>query len=238
MEMADSRGDDKSTGKYPLFKKILQYAALGFGAFVLSTVIINIGMVFAVRNYIYKDIEATPPRTAILVLGSQSIGTRLSPVLEDRVLAGIQLMEANRGVKLILSGDHGEPYYDEVRAMHLYVLEYAPFINAEDIFLDYAGYSTWDSIYRAKDVFDVKDILIVTQDFHISRAVSMARSLGMNAIGYSVNQERFRGPSLRDWQIREYFARLKAFYSIIFQPKPRILGDKIPIDGDGRTSWN
>jgi SanA protein len=203
----------------------------------LVTLIINIGMIMSVRKYVHSDIDSIPNRTAILVLGSQTRGTWLSPVLQDRVDAGIRMVENRKGKKLLLSGDHGQIYYDEVNAMRLYVLENAPGIPEEDIFMDHAGFSTWDSMYRARDVFEVKDVLIVTQEFHISRAVCIARSLGLDAVGYGVNQERFRGRSLRSWQIREYFARVKAFYSIIAKPKPRYLGDKIPITGDGRATW-
>ena len=204
---------------------------------ILATVIINAGMILAARKFVYTDIDLVPSRTAVLVLGSQTIGTRLSPVLEDRVLAGILLMEKNKGQKLLLSGDHGQRYYNEVNAMRLYVLANGPSIREEDIFLDHAGFNTWDSMYRARDVFGVEDLLIVTQQFHISRAVCMARSLGIDAVGYSVNQDRFVGPSLSFWRFREYFARLKGLYSIVFRPRPRYLGDLIPILGDGRETW-
>ena len=206
-------------------------------AAALTTLVINAGMVISVQKYVYSDIETIPGRTVILVLGSQIRGKRLSPVLQDRVDAGISLMKSRKGDKLLLSGDHGQIYYDEVNAMRLYVLANAPDIPEEDIFMDHAGFSTWDSMYRARDVFDVKDIIIVTQEFHVSRAVCIARSLGLDAVGYGINQDRFQGPSLRSWRFREYLARVKAFYSIIIKPKPRYLGDKIPISGDGRATW-
>jgi len=222
-------------------KKIFKQAGLVVLFLVLGTavvtLVINIGMIIAARKYVHNDIDEIPNRTTVLVLGSQIRGRRLSPVLQDRVDAGIRMMENHKGDKLLLSGDHGQIYYDEVNAMRLYVLEHAPDIREEDIFMDHAGFSTWDSMYRARDVFEVKDVLIVTQDFHISRAVCMARSLGLDAVGYGVNQDRFRGRSLRSWQVREYFARVKAFFSIVVKPKPRYLGDKIPITGDGRATW-
>ena len=138
-------------------------------------------------------------------------------------------MENSKGGKLLLSGHHELPFYSEVAAMQLYVAANAPLIKNEDILLDYAGYNTWDSMYRARDVFNVEDLIIVTQEFHISRAVNMARSLGMDAIGYSVNQERYTGQSLRSWRFREYFARLKGLYSIIFKPAPLYLGEYFPL---------
>jgi len=207
------------------------------GAVFLATLAINAGMILMARKYVYSDLSKIPPRTAVMVLGSQIRGTRLSPVLQDRVVAGISLMENQKGKKLLLSGDHGDRYYDEVNAMRLYVLANTQNIQKEDIFMDHAGFNTWDSMYRARDVFEVKDLLIVTQEFHISRAVSIARSLGLNAVGYSVNQERFSGRSLNYWRLREYFARVKAFASILLKPKPRYLGEKFPITGDGQTTW-
>ena len=218
-------------------KRILIAFCIAAGAILAATVIINIGIIFAARKYVYNDPGKVPARTTVLVLGSQTRGTRLSPVLQDRVEAGISLMQRQKGKKLLLSGDHGQIYYDEVNAMRLFVLANAPDIQEEDIFMDHAGFNTWDSMYRARDVFEVTDLLIVTQKFHISRAVCMARSLGLDAVGLGINQDRFSGKSLRSWQIREYFARVKAFLSITFKPKPRYLGEKIPILGDGRATW-
>ena len=217
--------------------KIIIIVLISFVSAVAITGIINAGMILAGRKHIYTDLSKVPPRTVVLVLGSQIHRTKLSPVLQDRVEAGISLMESAKGKKFLLSGDHGQKYYDEVNAMRLYVLANAPNIPEEDIFMDHAGFSTWDSMYRARDVFEVKDLIIVTQEFHISRAVCIARSLGLDAVGYSVDQERFSGKSLQFWRIREYFARVKAFFSIVFKPKPRYLGDIIPITGDGRATW-
>ena len=218
-------------------KRIIRALLLIPAAAALATLLINAGMILAARSHVYTDISEIPPRTAVLVLGSQVVGRRLSPVLADRVSGGISLMQHNKGKKLLLSGDNGQKYYNEVNAMRIYVLENAPLIEREDIFTDHAGFSTWDSMYRARDVFDVKDIIIVTQEFHISRAVCMARSLGLDAVGYALKQERFAGRTLRSWRLREYFARVKAFHSIIFKPKPRYLGEKIPISGNGRLTW-
>ena len=217
--------------------KIIKIFFIVCAAVVLSTMLINAGFILAARKHVYSDINDVPPRTVVLVLGSQIRGKRLSPVLQDRVLGGIDLMENGKGGKLLLSGDHGQIYYDEVTAMRLYVLDNAPSIQPEDIFLDHAGFTTWDSMYRAKEIFQVEDLIIVTQKFHISRAVWMARSLGLDAIGYAIDDARFAGPSLRSWHSREYFARVKAFLSIIFNVNPRHLGDVIPISGDGQVTW-
>jgi len=239
--MIYSRKDMKNRTRMPrMFSrgwKIFRIVLICFGSVLAATVIINAGMILAAWKYVYTDFHEVPSRSVVLVLGSQIRGRRLSPVLQDRVEAGISFMENRKGKKLLLSGDHGQIYYDEVNAMRLYVLANAPAIPEEDIFMDHAGFNTWDSMHRARDVFEVRDLIIVTQEFHISRAVCMARSLGLDAVGYSVNQERFAGKSLQSWRFREYFARIKAFFSIVFKPKPRYLGDVIPITGDGRATW-
>ena len=227
----------KKNARFFVFRSICRVFFLFCGTLVLITLAINIGIICAARKHVYTDISALPQRTAVLVLGSQIRGRKLSPVLQDRVDGAISLMKNDKGEKLLLSGDHGQIYYDEVNAMRLYVLDTTTDIQEEDIFMDHAGFSTWDSMYRARDVFEVKDLIIVTQQFHISRAVCMARSLGLDAVGYGINQDRYRGRSLRDWRLREYLARIKAFYSIMAKPEPRYLGDKIPITGDGRATW-
>ena len=201
------------------------------------TLIINIVMVKGMEKYVYTDIDQVPSRSVVMVLGAQIIGRNLSPILQDRVNGGIEMVQSGKGRKLLLSGDHGELYYDEVNAMRLYVLAQAQDIPHEDIFMDHAGFSTWDSMCRARDVFEVKDLIIVTQEFHISRAVYMARSLGIDAVGFAVKEDRFQGWTLWAWKTREYFARIKAIHSMVFKVKPRYLGDKIPITGDGRNTW-
>ena len=216
-----------------VLKIMIYLAAAGF----VSSLIINITMVKSMEKYIYSDIGEIPSRSAVMVLGAQIRGKTLSPILQDRVNGGIALIQTGRGKKLLLSGDHGQIYYDEVNAMRLYVLEHAPEIPEEDIFMDHAGFSTWDSMYRARDVFEVSELLIVTQKFHISRAVCMARSLGIDAVGYGLGEEHFNGKNLEALRVREYFARIKALYSIVFNIKPRYLGDKIPITGNGRDTW-
>ena len=216
------------------FQIVFLLGAVGF----LASVIINLVMVKSMEKYVYAEINQIPERATIMVLGAQIRGRTLSPILQDRVDGGIALLMAGTGQKLLLSGDHGDIYYDEVTAMRLYVLANAPDIPHEDIFMDHAGFSTWDSMYRARDVFEVDELVIVTQNFHISRAVCMARSLGINAIGYGLPEERFGKNNIQAWKTREYLARLKAFYSIIFNVKPKYLGEKFPIKGDGRATWN
>jgi SanA protein len=221
---------------FRIFYRLIKLLAFGILLAAAFSICINIYVVNYSAKHIIRNLDELPPKTAVLILGSQATGTTLSPVLRDRVVAGIKIMEAGKSAKMLLSGDHGDRYYDEVNAMRLYVLDHSN-IAAENIFMDHAGFKTYDSMYRARDVFEVKDLVIVTQEFHISRAVYIARSLGLDAVGYAVEQDHFRKPLLRNWQLREYFARIKAVLSVITKAKPRYLGDKIPILGDGRVTW-
>ena len=116
-----------------IINMIINVFVICFGLLLVGTVIINLGMILAARKYVYTDINSLPNRTVIMVLGSQIMGRRLSPVLQDRVDAGIRLIESGKGKKLLLTGDHGQHYYDEVNAMRLYVLANAPAIAEEDI---------------------------------------------------------------------------------------------------------
>jgi SanA protein len=220
-----------------LLARLFRWCIYLFIVLFIVTLCINGGIVLSTRKFIYRDMEALPAKTAVLVLGSQIRQGSPSPVLRDRVDAGILAIESGKGWKLLLSGDHGRTNYDEVNAMRRYVLDNSQ-IHAEDIFLDHAGFNTYDSMYRARDIFEAQNIVIVTQEFHINRAVYIARALGLDAVGFAVNQDRFEGRSLRFWKSREYLARVKAFFAVQCKAKPRYLGRKIPITGDGRATWD
>jgi len=131
-----------------------------------------------------------------------------------------------------MSGDHGKEDYDEVNVMKNFAMQNG--ISSEDIFMDHAGFSTYESIYRAKEVFDVKKIVIVTQEYHLYRALYIANKLGLEAYGVSSDQRKHTGAVYRE--LREVLARNKDFVKSIFKPKPTYLGEKIPISGDGNLT--
>lgn len=171
---------------------------------------------------------------AILVLGAYvKPNGQLCEMLEDRVKCGIDLYETGKAPKLLLSGDHGTVNYDEVNAMKK-VVE-SKNIKEEDIFLDHAGFSTYDSIYRAKYVFKVKKVIIVTQDYHLKRALYIARKLGLEAYGVNSDPRKYSG--IEVYETREILARVKDYFNVNFiKPKSKFLGDTIPIQGDGRVT--
>lgn len=155
-----------------------------------------------------------------------------SDMLGDRLKRGVELYKNGAAPKILMSGDHGTKEYNEVQAMKDYAVSNG--VPSEDIFMDHAGFCTYDSIYRAKEVFGAKKIVIVTQKYHLHRALLIAKSLGIEAYGVASDYHTYSGQSIRE--IREIIARNKDFLNTIFKPKPKYLGEAIPISGDGNLT--
>jgi vancomycin permeability regulator SanA len=155
-----------------------------------------------------------------------------SPMLRDRLDTAIALYRAGVAPKLLLSGDNSIPEYSEPDCMYRYALSQG--VADEDIFLDFAGFSTYDSVYRARDVFCVSRMIIVTQKYHLFRALKIADALGIEAKGVSSDQRKYAGRYYRE--LREVLARDKDLVKCILKPEPVFLGEKIPVDGDGRVT--
>ena len=182
--------------------------------------------------FIYQTAPQTPPAYAALILGAKvHANGRLSDVLQDRVATGWELYRLGKVKKLLLSGDHGQKNYDEVNAMRNELLKRG--VPAQDMFMDHAGFNTYSSMYRARDVFQVQDVIIVTQRFHLERAVYLARALGLNAVGVVADQRIYTQTGRLKWAIRERIARMKAVADVMLHVKPKYVGPAIPITGDG-----
>ncbi|MBQ3147694.1 MAG: YdcF family protein [Oscillospiraceae bacterium] len=155
-----------------------------------------------------------------------------SDMLSDRLRRGVELYDMGASGKLLMSGDHGREGYDEVSAMKRYALNAG--VASADVFMDHAGFSTYESLYRARDVFCAKKIIIVTQEYHLYRALYIAEKLGLEAYGVHADYRGYTGQRSRD--IREVLARVKDFGTSIFQPEPTYLGETIPVWGDGKVT--
>lgn len=162
----------------------------------------------------------------ILILGAgvRNDGTP-SDMLADRLNVGIELYNSGAAPKILVSGDNSRVDYNEPEVMKLYCVENG--VPEEDIVLDYAGFSTYESLFRARDVFCAENIIIVTQEYHLYRALYVAEKLGLGAVGVSADLRTYRGQSYRD--LRETAARNKDFLFAIFMPEPTYLGEQIPI---------
>ena len=169
----------------------------------------------------------------ILVLGcGVHDDGRPSDMLHDRLRRSVELYEAGAAPKLLMSGDHGRVGYDEVDTMKSFAVEAG--IPSEDVFMDHAGFSTYESMVRAKEVFQAKKIIIVTQEYHLYRAMYIGQQLGMEVYGVSSNYRNYRNQ--RDMNTREVLARVKDVFSCIFWPEPTYLGETIPVWGDGNLT--
>jgi vancomycin permeability regulator SanA len=153
-------------------------------------------------------------------------------MLKDRLDQGVQLYQQKASQKLLMSGDHGQADYDEVNAMKQYAIESG--IPSEDIFMDHAGFSTYESMYRARDVFCAKKVIIVTQGYHLYRALYVAKTLGLDAYGVAAQSPPYTGQGYRDF--RELLARNKDFFYAVLRPEPSFLGEAIPVSGNGNLT--
>ena len=166
----------------------------------------------------------------ILVLGCYVHDSgRPSDMLGDRLRRGIELYHAGAAPKLLMSGDHGRTDYNEVKAMKLQAMDAD--IPSEDVFMDHAGFSTYESIFRARDVFDADKIIVVTQEYHLYRALYIAQALGVEAYGAASDYHTYAGQAGRE--LREILARCKDFATSIVKPAPTFLGEVIPVSGSG-----
>lgn len=155
-----------------------------------------------------------------------------SSALADRLVTALDLYKDGKVSKFLLTGDHGQDDYDEVNAMKAY-LERAG-VPKEDIFLDHAGFDTYQSLVRARDVFGVKDTILVTQEFHLPRALYIAKSLGLQAEGVTADRRALL--NYRAMEVREMGARLKAFAEVSIGRSPKYLGPTIDLTGDASVT--
>ena len=216
--------------------KIIKRIILIIDILVVVGIIIVLGINFFVKNSVKDKIvdenSLDKNYDAILVLGAGLRNGKPSPVLKDRLDMAYKLYEDGYSEKIIVSGDHGKKYYDEVNVMKNYLLDKG--IDSNNIFMDHAGFSTYDSVYRAKEIFLANKIIIVTQQFHLYRSLYIAKQLKLDAVGVSATLRDYSG-SVK-FEIREILARDKDFVKSIFKPEPKYLGDTISVFGDGNAT--
>ena len=211
---------------------LLMVPALGTA---LAFLLINALILGSTRDSLYTKIEDVPPAQAALVLGAAVYrNSKVSFFLLDRLESAEELYRAKKVQKIIVSGDHGQPEYNEVSTMRDVLLDRG--VPAEDIFMDHAGFDTYDSVYRAKEIFEVENLIIVTQKFHLPRALYIANALDLDAVGLVADRRTYTEEVLLRNVKRESLARVKAFFDVLFRVKPTHLGEKIPITGDGRQT--
>lgn len=210
-------------------KNILVAAILAL-VFSGACLAVNLYVCRSVTGRISHNVESFEKTQAVLLLGAGVYGDkRVSSILEDRIIAAVDLYKKGKASKILVSGDHGTVSYDEVNVIKLHLVNNG--IPESDIFTDHAGFSTYDSIIRAKDVFCVQSMIIVSQKYHLFRALYIADRCGLKIHGYPADRQNYK--KYKYYMAREAAARTKDFIKIIFKIKPKFLGGKIPITGDG-----
>lgn len=202
------------------------------GGVVLGVVVtIPLYIEHASRDYILRSIDEAPTSTVAVVLGASVIRGELSPVLKERTEAALDLYINGKVQKFLVSGDNSVPGFDEVTPVRKYLVEAG--VAPEDIFLDHAGFDTYSSMYRAKEMFGVQDAIIVTQSFHMPRSVFIARTLGIDAYGIVAEE---RGDPIYNYS-REWLASVKAAGDLLFKRVPQEMGKHYNLSDNGEDTW-
>lgn len=194
---------------------------------LIAVILINLNVASISQPYIFTDLEKLPQSQTVLVLGASVYSNQtLSDMLRDRADTAIELYQAGKVKNFLVSGDNRQKNYNETAAIQKYLLGQG--IPQDKIFLDYAGFDTYDSLYRARDVFQAKKVVIATQNFHLPRAVYIGRQLGMEVYGFSADKRPYRNVWLNI--AREKLANIKAWMDINLNNSPEFLGQVIPIN--------
>ena len=229
--------------KSKLTKKVLTASAVYIVSVVLMAAIALLLVSEGVKNrteervFSLEETEKVYGVDCIIVLGAYvKTNGQPSDMLRDRLDTAIALYESGVSDRILVSGDHGSAGYNEVGIMKKYLVENG--IPESDVFMDHAGFSTYETMYRAKEVFLTdsyyKKVIVVTQEYHLYRALYIAESVGLDAYGVPADLHTYRGQIKRD--IREVLARFKDYFSCYLEASPKYLGEPISIFGDGNDT--
>ncbi len=200
-------------------------------ACAVLSLLVPIAMRISIARFIHASVDEVPSAEVAIVLGASVVRGEPSPVLAKRADAAILLYKAKKVEKVLVTGDSGALSHDEVTPVRKYLLDAG--VAPEDIFLDHAGFDTYSSMYRARDVFGARSATIVTQDFHLPRALWIARKLGIKADGLIAGG----GESSLVLYMREIPASLKALLDVTTKREPKYLGTPYPLSGTGEITW-
>ncbi|TCD02405.1 hypothetical protein EZ449_18375 [Pedobacter frigidisoli] len=207
---------------------ILLLACVGF-AFVMVT---NYAVNNSTENAIYEKMEDVPQSKIAIILGAGINGDKPSKYLKDRLDAGISLYKSKKVYKILLSGDNGRDEHDELTVMKLYC--YQNGVDTNKIYIDYAGFDSYSTMYRAKHIFKVDTAILVSQKYHLNRCIYIGNKIGIKSYGFSANHGEYRG--YKYYAFREKLSISKSIFDILFNRKPKYLGETVNINGQSNYS--
>lgn len=214
----------------------IKKVALRLSLLVLTGILTFAGINFYVKRfsnpYCFRNTESLPESRVAIIFGAGIRNNAPSKYLKDRLDAGIGAYKEGKARRLLLSGDNGSKSYDELAVMKAYCADHG--VDTLQIFVDYAGFDTYSTLYRAKHIFGVEEAILVTQNYHLDRAVFIARNLDIDAVGYAADRGGYS--NLRKNKIRELFATVKSVIDVMYGRKPKFLGKKVDMEGKGNFS--
>jgi SanA protein len=205
------------------FKKLFYLSLIGL--------VLVFGINFYVKsktNFLIFYSENKIPKNKVgIIFGAGINGDKPSKYLKDRLDAGIKLFKAKKINKILLSGDNGSDAHDELTVMKIYCFKNG--IDTTKIYIDYAGFDTYSTMFRAKNIFKIDKAILITQEYHLNRAIYIGNNLGIESIGFSANQGEYRNYNYV--RFREYFSICKSVIDVIRNREPHFLGTEINING-------
>lgn len=194
---------------------------------LLAIVLVNGYVKSSTKQRIYYSLDEFPKNDVGIIFGAGINGDQPSKYLKDRLDAGILLYKSNHINKILLSGDNGRQGYDELTVMKNYCFKHG--VDTTKIFIDYAGFDTYSTLFRAKSIFKVKSATLVSQEYHLNRAIYIGQNLGVNSVGFSANAGQYLGYNYVTF--REYLSIFKSFLDVLRNREPHFLGNSIDING-------
>ncbi|PUU70186.1 hypothetical protein DBB36_09695 [Flavobacterium sp. WLB] len=210
------------------FKIVLYLAIIG----LIAIVSVHYYVKSSTKNKIYYSVKKFPKNDVGIIFGAGINGNQPSKYLKDRLDAGILLYKMKRINKILLSGDNGRDEYDELTVMKNYCFNHG--VDTTKIFIDYAGFDTYSTMYRAKHIFKIKKATLISQEYHLNRAIYIGQKLGIKSAGYSANNGEYHG--YKYVCFREYGSIFKSFFDVLRNREPRFLGTPININGPSNYS--
>ena len=194
---------------------------------LIAIVSVNLYVKSATKKHVYNSMKRFPKNDVGIIFGAGINGDQPSKYLKDRLDAGILLYKAKRINKILLSGDNGRDEHDELTVMKNYCFKHG--VDTSKIFIDYAGFDTYSTMYRAKHIFKIKKATLISQRYHLNRAIYIGQELGIKSVGYSANSGEYLG--YKYVTTREYLSVFKAFFDVLRDRDPHFLGNTIDING-------
>ncbi|WP_163407862.1 SanA/YdcF family protein [Flavobacterium ajazii] len=205
------------------FKIALYLAIIG----LILIVAVNYYVKSSTKTKIYYSVKKFPKNDVGIIFGAGIRNNQPSKYLKDRLDAGILLYKMKRINKILLSGDNGRDEYDELTVMKNYCYNHG--VDTSKIFIDYAGFDTYSTMYRAKHIFKIKRATLISQKYHLNRAIYIGNKLGVKSIGFSANNGEYLGYNYVCF--REYGSIFKSFFDVLRNREPHFLGNSIDING-------